>query len=67
MRTLLFVLAIIAVAAGIVVLVISDSASREIVGVVLFLLAGVCLSGGGVIQAVEQLGEEVGRSGTKRA
>ena len=58
MRILLFVLAVLAFLSGAGVLVSAKSAVHEIEAFILFLVAAVCLSGAGVIEAVNRLRSE---------
>jgi hypothetical protein len=58
-RILLFLIAVVAFLSGFGVLASAKSAVHEIEGFILFLLAGVCLSGAGIIEAVHRLRAEV--------
>jgi len=59
MKYLLFISAILGFLAGIAILAGAKSAVHEIEGFILFLLSAVCMSGAGIIEAVNRLRTEV--------
>jgi hypothetical protein len=59
MRILLFLIAVLAFLSGMGILASAKSAVHEIEGFILFLLAAICLSGDGIIEAVLRLRAEV--------
>lgn len=67
MRVLLFVAAVLAFLAGVGILVSAKSAVHEIEGFILFLIAAVCLSGAGVIEAVVLMRKEASARGPSQA
>ena len=59
MKYLLFISAVLSFLAGIAILAGAKSAVHEIEGFILFLLSAVCMSGAGIIEAVNRLRTEV--------
>lgn len=67
MRVLLFIAAVLAFLAGVGILVSAKSAVHEIEGFILFLIAAVCLSGAGIIEAVVLMRNEAAARAASQA
>ncbi len=59
MRVFLFIVAVLACLAGFGIFTSSMSAVHEIEGLILFLISVVCLSGAGIIEAINRLRGEI--------
>lgn len=62
MKTLLFVLAVLAFLAGVLVLMAAESAIHEVEAFVLFVCSSVLLAGSCIVEAVNQVGDRLASS-----